>query len=201
MNPVSTPPISDMNAHLRDAEAIRRAMKGDSEGFEYLYDTYKKRVYFGCLRMSGDRSTAEDLLQETFMSAFCHLASFRGDCKFSSWLFRIATNAALMKRRRAKTRILEVSLEAEESNRTEDGRRATNICVPSRDDGTLVRLQLERAIGRLPPGYKRMFILHDVEGYRHAEIARMVHCTVGNSKSQLFRARTRLRRDLASTRP
>src|SRR3982751_1354696 len=178
MNPMSTLALSNIDARFRDAEAIRRTVEGDSEAFEYLYLTYKTGIYFACLRLSGDPSAAEDLLQETFMLAFRHITSFRGDCRFSTWLFRIATNAGLMKLRRVKARMQEVSFdELQENDRST--RHAGNLeSELGRNDCTVERIQLEHAIGKLPPGYKAMFMLHDVNGYKHCEIAQMMGCTV-----------------------
>ena len=200
MNSISALVLSNVEAPFRDAEAIRRTVEGDSEAFEYLYVTYKTRVYFACLRMSGNHSSAEDLLQETFMLAFRHLASFRGDCRFSTWLFRIATNVALMKLRRIKARIQEVSFdELRENDRStrHSGKLESEL---GRNDCTVERIQLEHAIGKLPQGYKTMFMLHDVDGYEHSEIAQMVGCSVGNTKSQVHKARAKLRRVLTKGR-
>lgn len=199
MNSISTPP-SNLEARLRDTEAVRRTVEGNPEAFEYLYLTYKTRIYFACLRLSGNHSAAEDLLQETFMLAFRHIASFRGDCRFSTWLFRIATNVALMRLRRVKARIQEVSFDELQEN----DRRARNagklVSELGRNDCTDERIQLEHAIGQLPPGYKAMFMLHDVDGYEHIEIAQMMGCSVGNTKSQVHKARAKLRRVLTKSR-
>jgi RNA polymerase sigma-70 factor, ECF subfamily len=200
MNSISTLVLSDIKARFRDAEAIRRTVEGDSEAFEYLYLTYKTRIYLACLRLSGDPSAAEDLLQQTFMLAFRHIASFRGDCRFSTWLFRIATNAGLMKLRRVKARMQEVSfeeLQADDRSTRHAGKLESEL---GRNDCTVERIQLEHAIGKLPPGYKAIFMLYDVCGYKHSEIAQMMGCTVSSTKSQLHKARAKLRRVLTNGR-
>ena len=197
MNSISTLALPNMDTRFRDAEAIRRTVEGDSEAFEYLYLTYKTRVYLACLRLSGNSSTAEDLLQETFMLAFRHIASFRGDCRFSTWLFRIATNAALMKLRRVKARIQEVSFDELQEDNCSTRHAGKLEARLGRNDRSDERIQLEHAIATLPPGYKAMFMLHDVDGYEHSEIARVMGCTVGTTKSQLHKARAKLRRVLS----
>jgi RNA polymerase sigma-70 factor, ECF subfamily len=200
MNPISTLVLSNIEARFRDAEAIRRTVEGDSEAFKYLYLTYKTRVYFACLRLSGDPFEAEDLLQETFMLAFRHIASFRGDCRFSTWLFRIATNSALMKLRRLKPRIQEVSFDELQENDGSTRHTGKFESEAGRNDCTDERIQLEHAIRELRPGHKAMFMLHDVHGYKHSEIAEMMGCAVSNTKSQLHRARAKLRRVLTKGR-
>ena len=200
MNSISIPVVSNTESRLRDAEAVRRTVEGDSEAFEYLYVTYKTRIYCACLRLSGNSSAAEDLLQETFLLAFRHIASFRGDCRFSTWLFRIATNVALMRLRRVKARIQEVSFEEFQENDRSTRHAGKLESELGRNDCTVERIQLEHAIGKLPPGYKAMFMLHDVDGFQHSEIAQKMGCTVSNTKSQLHKARVTLRRALSKNR-
>lgn len=196
MNSVSTFLSSSVEAPRSDTEAVRRTVEGDSDAFEHLYFTYKTRVYSVCVRIIGNPAAAEDLVQETFMLAFRHLASFRGECKFSTWLFRIATNTALMKLRRAKARIQEVSfndLEQGHLDRRHVGKLESEL---GGNNCTCDRIRLEQAIAKLPPRYKTMVILHYVDGYEHSEIAQMMGCSVSSTKSRLHRARARLRRDL-----
>jgi RNA polymerase sigma-70 factor (ECF subfamily) len=141
--------------------------------------------------MTGNRSEAEDLTQETFMTIFRKIRSFRGESAFSTWLHRVTVNTVLMRLRKKQ---LADSLD-EQNDRDEEEFKAP-LQLGERDlqlSGTIDRINLERAIGRLAPGCRAMFLLHDVEGYRHDEIAVMAGCSVGNSKSQLHKARTRLR--------
>jgi RNA polymerase sigma-70 factor (ECF subfamily) len=140
---------------------------------------------------------AEDLTQEVFLQLFRKIHTFRGESTFSMWLHRVSVNVVLMRLR--KKHPVEVSLENDngkkDSSRKENGARDMAI------SGTIDRLNLKHAIGELPPGYKETFMLHDVEGYEHHEIAEMLGCTIGNSKSQLHKARLRLRNLLQTTSP
>jgi RNA polymerase sigma-70 factor, ECF subfamily len=182
---------------LPEAEVIRLAQNGDACAFETLYRLHSRRVFGVCLRMAGNRSEAEDLTQETFLTIFRKIQSFRGESAFSTWLHRVTVNTVLMKfRKRNKA---EDPLE-ETGEREEDEYKPT-LQFGERDAqlaGTIDRLNLERAINQLAPGCRAMFVLHDVEGYRHDEIAALAGCSVGNSKSQLHKARMRLREILLS---
>jgi RNA polymerase sigma-70 factor, ECF subfamily len=180
---------------ISEAEAIVRAKQGDAEAFECLYNLHKRRVYSLCLRMTANTAAAEDLTQEAFLQLFRKIGTFRGESAFSTWLHRMAVNVVLMQLRKKGLPVvpLEDSVESEdETPRKELG--ATDASLAS----SLDRLQLRRAVEALPPGYRRIFLLHDVEGYEHNEIAEMVGCSIGNSKSQLHKARMKLR-DLLKT--
>lgn len=181
---------------LSEAEAIDRAKQGDAEAFEGLYVLHKRRVYSLCLRMTGNTAEAEDLTQEAFLQLYRKIASFRGESAFSTWLHRLAVNVVLMRLR--KKGLPQVSLEETLEPQQEDGPRKD---IGTRDNvlaGSIDRISLERAIERLPPGYRMVFVLHDIEGYEHNEIAEMLGCSIGNSKSQLHKARMKLR-DLLKT--
>jgi RNA polymerase sigma-70 factor (ECF subfamily) len=183
-------------AGLTEAEAIARAKAGDADSFAALYELHKRRVYSLCLRMTGNTAEAEDLTQEAFLQLFRKIATFRGESAFSTWLHRLAVNVVLMRLR--KKGLPEVSLEETLEPQQEDGPRKE---IGTRDNalaGSIDRINLERAIENLPPGYRIIFVLHDVEGFEHNEIAEMMGCSVGNSKSQLHKARMRLR-DLLKT--
>jgi RNA polymerase sigma-70 factor (ECF subfamily) len=176
---------------ISEQEAIDRAKQGDSECFEALYGLHKRRVYSLCLRMVGNTAEAEDLTQEAFLQLFRKIATFRGESAFSTWLHRLAVNVVLMHLR--KKGLPEVSLEETLEPQNEDGPRKD---VGARDNalsGAIDRVNLERSIESLPPGYRIIFVLHDVEGYEHNEIAEMMGCSIGNSKSQLHKARMKLR--------
>lgn len=174
-----------------EAEAIEAAQKGDAEAFAKLYNLHKRRVYTLCLRMLGNVSEAEDMTQNAFLHLFRKLGSFRGESAFSTWLHRLTVNLVLMQLRKKGLSL--VSLE-ETVNPADDD-------TPKRDfgsqdqilAGSVDRVTLERAVAALPPGYRMVFVLHDVEGYEHNEIAVMLDCSTGNSKSQLHKARLRLR--------
>ena len=180
-----------------EAEAIERAKQGDEEAFEVLYHLHKRRVYSLCLRMTANTAAAEDLTQEAFLQLFRKIGTFRGESAFSTWLHRMAVNVVLMQLRKKGLPLvsLEETMETEEeSPKKEPGAEDARLA------GSINRLQLEQAIGDLPPGYRMVFLLHDVEGYEHNEIAEMVGCSIGNSKSQLHKARMKLRELLKTSR-
>jgi RNA polymerase sigma-70 factor (ECF subfamily) len=142
--------------------------------------------------MVKNDSEAEDLTQEAFLQLFRKIHTFRGESKFSTWLHRLTLNLVLMRFR--KKRCPEVSLDAALESGEEDSRPLLEFGGPDlRLSGVLDHVNLSRAIEQLPDGYKEVFILHDVEGYEHHEIARLLGCSIGNSKSQLYKARLRLR--------
>src|SRR5436305_14934567 len=183
---------------LTEADAIRLAQGGDAAAFEFLYELHSRRVYALCLRMVGNPSDAEDLMQEAFLQLFRKVATFRGESAFSTWLHRLAVNVVLMHLR--KKGLPEVSLEESMEPQQEDGPKKD---IGTRDNllaGSIDRVNLERAIESLPPGYRIIFVLHDIEGYEHNEIAEMMGCSIGNSKSQLHKARMKLRDLLRFTR-
>jgi RNA polymerase sigma-70 factor (ECF subfamily) len=181
---------------MSEAEMIEHAKQGDDECFKLLYDLHKRRVYSVCLRMIANRETAEDLAQEAFLQLHRKIATFRGDSAFSTWLHRLTVNAVLMYMR--KGRLIESSLdepqdEDGEAPKTQHGKSDPSLV------GLLDRVTLERAIESLPPGYRIVFVLHDVEGHDHNEIAGMLGCSAGNTKSQLHKARLKLRDFLSAT--
>ena len=176
---------------MSESEAIRLVCDGDSRAFERLYKLHIRRVHGLCLRMAGNPTEAEDLTQEAFLQMFRKVHTFRGESTFSTWLYRLTVNVVLMKIR--KKRYSEISLDAPVQPE-ETSRPVIEFGGPDlRLSGVLDHLNLNKAIDQLPDGYKEMFILHDVEGYEHKEIARILGCSIGNSKSQLFKARLRLR--------
>jgi RNA polymerase sigma-70 factor (ECF subfamily) len=173
------------------ADLIARAQRGEEEAFETLFHQYKQRVYALCLRMIGNMAEAEELTQEAFMQVFRKIHTFRGDSAFSTWLHRVSVNIVLMRLR--KKTVLETPLQ-DVSRGNDDGDQRPEFGA---DDlalnGVIDRVRLERAVAQLPAGYKQVFVLHDVLGYEHNEIAAISGFSVGNSKSQLHKARTRLR--------
>jgi len=177
---------------ISENETIRLAQQGDAAAFERLYRQYSGRVYSICLRIVKNDSEAEDLTQEAFLLLFRKIHTFRGESKFSTWLHRLTINLALMGLR--KKRYVEVSLDATLELGEEDARPLMELGGPDlRLSGVVDQMNLSRAIEQLPDGYREMFILHDVEGYEHHEIAEILGCSSGNSKSQLYKARLRLR--------
>jgi RNA polymerase sigma-70 factor (ECF subfamily) len=177
---------------LNDAEIIRRAQRGDPEAFERLYQLHKSRVYSLCLRMLGNPAEAEDMAQEAFLQLFRKISTFRGESQFSTWLHRLAVNVVLMhlRRKTLPQTSLEETVDPDEAG--EGPKRELGAADPLLL-GAVDRVTLDDAITRLPDGYRRVFVLHDVEGYEHNEIAELLGCSVGNSKSQLHKARLRLR--------
>lgn len=177
--------------------AIRKAKHGDQAAFSYLYERHKRRVFSLCYRMVNDKAQADELTQDTFLQVYRKLKTFRGDSAFSTWLHRIAVNIALMYIRRCHARISEVPFEPviETGENNSPLREQMGSADPALR-ASIDRISLERAITRLPPGYRVVFILHDVQGYQHAEIAEILGCTVGNCKSQLHKARIKLRKCL-----
>lgn len=170
-----------------DLALARASAAGDTAAFERLYQQYNRRVYSICLRMLGNPTEAEDLTQDVFVQLFRKIGSFRGESAFTTWLHRMTVNQVLMHFRKRGVR---------HESTTDDGELPVLIEVgtdrPSRMP-IIDSIALERAISELPPGYRTVFTLHDVEGYEHEEIARMLGCTVGTSKSQLHKARMRIR--------
>jgi RNA polymerase sigma-70 factor (ECF subfamily) len=178
-------------AKLTESEAIERAKQGDEGAFKVLYDLHKRRVYSLCLRMTQNTASAEDLTQEAFLQLFRKIATFRGESAFSTWLHRMAVNVVLMQLRKKNLPIVPID---ETTEGDEDGTVKKEPGAPDdRLTGAIDRLRLQRAVDELPPGYRTIFVLHDVEGYEHNEIAEMVGCSIGNSKSQLHKARLKLR--------
>jgi RNA polymerase sigma-70 factor, ECF subfamily len=177
---------------LGEAEAIRRAQQGDAEAFERIYRLHNRRVYALCLRMVGNTAEAEDLTQDAFLQLFRKIGTFRGESAFSTWLHRLAVNVVLMRLR--KKTLSETSLDEVTDPDEDAGGPRKDIGGPDlRLSGSVDRVNLERAVGQLPPGYRSVFVLHDVQGYEHNEIAAIMNCSIGNSKSQLHKARMRLR--------
>lgn len=178
-------------AGAADAEVLARAQAGDHQAFAQLYSMHKRRIYSLCLRMVGNVAEAEDLTQEAFLQLHRKIATFRGDSAFSTWLHRLAINVVLMQLRKKGLSLISLD-EAMEPAPEEGPGRSFGAPDPTLS-GAIDRLALERAVAGLPAGYRLIFILHDVEGFEHNEIAAMLDCSIGNSKSQLHKARLKLR--------
>jgi RNA polymerase sigma-70 factor, ECF subfamily len=173
---------------MTETEMIRRAQRGEEAAIHALYRRYAPRVYAVVRRMAGDDALAEDWSQEAWMRVFRSLPSYRGDSAFSTWLHRVAVNSALQGLR---------------SRGRHDSREAVlrdDAVAPPSSPATL-RVALERAVGRLPDGMRRILVLHDVEGFTHDEIGEMLGIAPGTSKSQLFKARAKMREMLGGQDP
>jgi RNA polymerase sigma-70 factor (ECF subfamily) len=179
-----------------ELQLVRQAQLGDKEAFARLYETHKRRVYAICLRITREKAEAEDCAQEAFLQCFQKLPTFRGDSALSTWLYRLTVNVVLMRLRTSHGK--PVSLDT--GGTQEDSAESTILNACPVDDlqltGAIDRIAIHRALRKLPPGYRTIFLLHDVEGKAHSEIARELGCSIGNSKSQLHQARVRLRRFL-----
>ncbi len=174
-------------ADAPDLELCRLATDGNIAAFELLYERYHRRTYSLCLRMTSSPTEAEDLTQEVFIQLFRKISSFRGDSAFSTWLHRLTVNQVLMHFRRRSVKNEKVSEDGEIPEQTVVGTANPNKMQ------VIDRIALRSAIAELPKGYKSVFILHDVEGYEHEEVARQLGISVGTSKSQLHKARLKLR--------
>jgi RNA polymerase sigma-70 factor (ECF subfamily) len=186
----AVPDTESTRENESERSLVQRAQRGDEQAFATLFQLHKKRVYSVCLMMTKDTAEAEDLTQETFMQVFRSVGSFRCDSAFSTWLHRVAVNTVLMKLRRRKSPA--VSLDEPVSPESPSLRREIGTADP-RLSGAIDRIALHRAMQELPEGCRKIFGLHEVEGYQHHEIAEMLDCSVGNSKSQLHKAKMKMR--------
>jgi RNA polymerase sigma-70 factor (ECF subfamily) len=178
------------------ADAVVRAQSGDHDAFTEIYSRHQKRVFAICMRIVRDFALAEDLTQETFLQVHRKIGSFRGDSDFTTWLHRLAVNTVLMYMRKRQLSV--VSLDHLMSDDHED-RAARDFGTRDLSQaGVIDRLSIDRALSALAPGYRLIYLLHDVEGFNHGEIAAMQDCTCGNSKSQLHKARRALRSTLSA---
>lgn len=171
-----------------DFQLAQAASNGDIFAFEETYNRHHRRVYAICLRMLQNTAEAEDLTQDVFIQLYRKIGSFRGDSAFTTWLHRLTVNQVLMHFRKRNVKF---------EKTTEEGETPVQIVggTENPDKMPIVdKIALENAIQQLPEGYKNVFVLHDVEGYEHEEVARILGCSVGTSKSQLHKARLKLRK-------
>jgi len=175
-----------------DHGLAQASAQGDMKAFEELYERHSRRVYNLCLRMTRNVAESEDLTQEVFIHLFRKIGSFRGDSAFTTWLHRLTVNQVLMHFRKASVKREQTTEEGETPIQIVGGTENPNA-MPVLD-----RIALDKALAGLPPGYRTVFVLHDVEGYEHEEIAKMLGVAIGTSKSQLHKARMKLRRLLKS---
>ena len=170
-----------------DYQLAQASAGGDMNAFEELYRRHNRRVFSLCLRMTQNQSEAEDLMQEVFINLFRKIGSFRGDSAFTTWLHRMTVNQVLMHFRKRSVKL---------EKTTEEGETPVQIVKGTENPNSMPvidRIALDKAIAQLPPGYRSVFVLHDIEGHEHEEVARMLGVAVGTSKSQLHKARMRLR--------
>ena len=199
VSPVNVLPVGDENLpDNSERSLVQRAQRGDEQAFATLFQLHKKRVYSVCLQMTKDVADAEDLTQEAFMQVFRSVNSFRGDSAFSTWLYRVAVNTVLMKLRRRKSPPV-LSLDEPVSSDSPSLKREVGKEDMSLS-GAVDRITLRRAIEELPGGCRQIFDLHEVEGYQHHEIAELLQCSIGNSKSQLHKAKMKMRDLLLPTK-
>jgi RNA polymerase sigma-70 factor (ECF subfamily) len=194
-HPPGVPSKAAGDVRAADFELARRCRNGDATAFEELYRAHAGRIYGLVFRMAGSTQEAEDLLQEVFLQAHRKLAGFRGDSSLGTWLYRLAVNQCLdfLRGRQAKMTRSTQSLDDDGA----DEPAAAAPVVPA----AVSRLDLERSIARLPAGCRAAFILHDVEGFEHQEVAQMLGVSEGTSKSQVHKARMKLRAMLSATEP
>ena len=166
---------------MSDAQLIQRAREGDAQAVRALYERFAPRVYAVVRRIAGDDELAQDYAQEAWIRAIRALPMFRGDARFSTWLHRIAVNAALQAARKAETR------------RKYEGPAPEEVAMPPASGDALLKRRMEVALDQLPQGMRQVLILHDVEGYTHDDIGEVLGVTAGTSKSQLFKARAKMR--------
>jgi RNA polymerase sigma-70 factor (ECF subfamily) len=194
-------PGKDRGAGTPDSQSerdlIARAQRGEETAFATLFEMHQRRVYAVCLRMTRNPAEAEDLTQEAFLQVFRTIRTFRGDSALGTWLHRLVVNLVLMHLRKKRARRETAPEQSQDAQRprVELGRIDATLAA------SLDRILLHRAIASLPSGYRTVFLRHDVEGYEHQEIARMMKWSVGNSKSQLHKARQRLRDYLLTGKP
>jgi len=195
------PVTNDLNVTDRrkaDAELVCAALEGNEDAFATLFNAHRTKVYSLCLRMTSNTAEAEDLTQDAFLQVFRKLGTFRGDSALSTWLYRVAVNTVLMHFRKKGLR--QVSLE-EPANREAGAPKREHGKTDERLSTSVDRIALTRAMKELPVGYRTIFLMHEVKGYEHHEIARLLRCSVGNSKSQLHKAKARMRELLGMQTP
>ena len=179
--------IADV-AKATDIQLARSAAHGDMGAFEELYKRHHRRVYSVCLRMLQNTSEAEDLTQDVFIQLYRKIGSFRGDSAFTTWLHRMTVNQVLMHFRKRNVKF---------EKTTEEGETPDQIVAGTANPERMRivdKIALDSAIDQLPDGYKNVFVLHDVEGFEHEEVAKILGCSVGTSKSQLHKARLKLQK-------
>jgi RNA polymerase sigma-70 factor (ECF subfamily) len=181
-------PVPANLSKVSDLELTAAASKGDMPAFEEIYTRHHRRVYSICLRMLQNASEAEDLTQDVFIQLYRKIGSFRGDSAFTTWLHRMTVNQVLMHFRKRTVKFEKTTEEGETPDQV-----VTGTANPEKMR-IVDKIALENAITQLPDGYRNVFVLHDIEGFEHEEVARILGCSVGTSKSQLHKARLKLQK-------
>jgi RNA polymerase sigma-70 factor (ECF subfamily) len=179
----------------KDFELTQAAAAGNMSAFEEIYQRHHRRVYSICLRMLQNATEAEDLTQDVFIQLYRKIGSFRGDSAFTTWLHRLTVNQVLMHFRKRNVKF---------EKTTEEGETPVQVVGGTENPRKMPvvdKIAIENAIAQLPNGYRNVFVLHDVEGYEHEEVAKILGCSVGTSKSQLHKARLKLRKLLQKKAP
>lgn len=187
-------PTDDIIKSIADFPLVQAAAHGSMAAFEEIYRRYHRRVYAICLRMLRNTTEAEDLTQDVFLQLYRKIGSFRGDSAFSTWLHRLSVNEVLMHFRKRNVKF---------EKTTEKGEPPVQVVSGTENPkrmSVVDKIALEDAIQQLPPGYRNVFVLHDVRGYEHDEVANILGCAAGTSKSQLNKARAKLQKLLNSRR-
>ena len=182
-------------ATSNDIQLAQSAAGGNMSAFEELYNRHHRRVYSLCLRMLQNTAEAEDLTQEVFIQLYRKIGSFRGDSAFTTWLHRLTVNQVLMHFRKRTVKF---------EKTTEEGETPVQIVAGTENQAKMPivdKIAIDKAIAQLPNGYRNVFVLHDVEGYEHEEVAKILGCSVGTSKSQLHKARLKMRKLLGKKSP
>jgi RNA polymerase sigma-70 factor (ECF subfamily) len=193
---VPTKRIGSNSANNDQADILARVHAGDHQAFAQLYSAHKRQVYSLCLHMTGNIGEAEDLTQEAFLQFYRKINTFRGESALSTWFHRLTVNVVLMHLRKKGLQLnsLDEMMEPDSEQRPGRSFGAPDLVL----SGAIDRLALQRAISDLPAGYRLVFVLHDIEGFEHNEIASLLDFSIGNSKSQLHKARMKLRESLRS---
>ncbi|MDQ6787329.1 MAG: RNA polymerase sigma factor [Acidobacteriota bacterium] len=176
------------SSSMNDFKLTQLAAAGDMVAFEEIYNRHHRRVYSICLRMLQNATEAEDLTQDVFIQLHRKIGSFRGDSAFTTWLHRLTVNQVLMHFRKRNVKF---------EKTTEEGETPVQVVGGTENPRKMPivdKIAIENAIAQLPNGYRNVFVLHDVEGYEHEEVAKILGCSVGTSKSQLHKARLKLRK-------
>jgi RNA polymerase sigma-70 factor (ECF subfamily) len=188
--------VSTETMPMTDFELAQASAAGDEAAFEQIYRAHHRKVYSLCLRLLGNPTEAEDVTQDVFVQLHRKIGTFQGEAALSTWLYRLTVNTVLMHLRRNKRKQMEEPIEEDFGyNLAEESRSKRQS-----EAALIDRIALERAIRQLPIGYRSVLVLHDIEGYEHEEIARMLGIRVGTSKSQLHKARLRMRKLLLGNR-
>jgi RNA polymerase sigma-70 factor (ECF subfamily) len=189
------PKVIDNVSSSTDFVLTQSAAHGNMAAFEEIYQRHHRRVYSICLRMLQNATEAEDLTQDVFIQLYRKIGSFRGDSAFTTWLHRLTVNQVLMHFRKRNVKF---------EKTTEEGETPVQVVGGTENPRKMPvvdKIAIENAIAQLPDGYRNVFVLHDVEGYEHEEVARILGCSVGTSKSQLHKARLKLRKLLQKKAP